>query len=496
MKELNKLTVKKSTAPERIVQFGEGNFLRAFADWIVWQMNRHAGFNSSVVIVQPIRQGRVADLEAQDCLYHVNLRGVQDGQPVDSLDCVDSVSRAMNPYDDFAAYMNLATQPDLRFIISNTTEAGIAFDESCQLSDTPAASYPGKLTQWLFRRFQFFGGDPERGMIIMPCELIFHNGKHLRECILRYIDLWSDALGEDYAPFRTWFLKSNYVCSTLVDRIVQGAPGAEVRSQIQARLGYADGMIVQGEVFHLWVIEAPENMSCDELRAEFPAERAGLNVKIVESEVPYHARKVTLLNGSHTVLSPVSWLSGVNIVRDACNHPLLGRYVCKVLYEELMPTLDLPADELKAYADSVLERFRNPYVDHQLTSIMLNAFPKFCTRDLPALTAFQQRRGCLPCGLVLGLAALICYYKGDARADGTPCVPNDDARIVELLHSLWQAGDVQKLVQGVLAAKDLIWDGTDLNTIAGLPELLGEYIGRIQSDGMLATVEAVLQNAY
>ena len=160
-------------------------------------------------------------------------------------------------------------------------------------------------------------------------------------------------------------------------------------------------------------------------------------MKIVESEVPYHARKVTLLNGSHTVLSPVSWLSGVNIVRDACNHPVLGHYVRKVLYEELLPTLDLPADELKAYADSVLERFRNPYVDHQLTSIMLNAFPKFCTRDLPALTTYLRRRGCLPRGLVLGLAALIYYYKGDVRADGTPCVPNDDERIVELLNGVY-----------------------------------------------------------
>lgn len=492
MKELNKVTAKKNMAPERIVQFGEGNFLRAFADWIVWQMNRQAEFNSSVVIVQPIRQGRVADLEAQDCLYHVNLRGVQDGKPVDSLDCIDCVSRAMNPYADFSSYMALATQPDLRFIISNTTEAGIAFDTSCQFTDEPAASYPGKLTQWLYRRFQFFGGDPSRGLIIMPCELIFQNGQHLKECILSYIDLWQEALGEDYTPFRTWFLENNYVCSTLVDRIVQGAPGAEARSAIQTRLGYADGMIVQGEVFHLWVIEAPENMSCDELRTEFPAGKAGLNVKIVESEVPYHARKVTLLNGSHTVLSPVSWLSGVNIVRDACNHPVLGHYVRRVLYEELLPTLDLPADELKAYADSVLERFCNPYVDHQLTSIMLNAFPKFCTRDLPALTTYLRRRGCLPRGLVLGLAALIYYYKGDVRADGTPCVPNDDERIVELLNGLWQTGDVQKVVRGVLGAKDLIWNGADLNAIAGLPELLCEYIGRIESDGILATVEAVL----
>ena len=482
------MTVKKSMAPERIVQFGEGNFLRAFADWIVWQMNRHADFNSSVVIVQPIREGRVADLEAQDCLYHVNLRGVQDGDAVDSLDCIDCVSRAMNPYTDFCAFMDLATQPDLRFVISNTTEAGIAFDDSCKLTDTPAASYPGKLTQWLYRRFQCFGGDASRGLVIMPCELIFENGKHLRECILRYIDLWQEALGEDYEPFRTWFVEHNYVCSTLVDRIVQGAPGADARSLIEARTGYADRMIVQGEVFHLWVIEAPENMECDVLRREFPAEQAGLNVKIVRSEAPYHARKVTLLNGSHTALSPVSWLSGVDIVRDACNHPVLGRYVRKVLYEELMPTLDLPADELKVYADSVLERFCNPYVDHQLTSIMLNAFPKFCTRDLPALRAFVQRRGCLPHGLVLGLAALICYYKGGSRADGTPCVPNDDARIVQLLKGLWETGDVQQTVRGVLGAKDLIWEGTDLNTIAGLPELLCQYIRQIQTDGMLSTV--------
>ena len=492
MKALNKLTAPKSQAPERIIQFGEGNFLRAFVDWIIWNMNRKTDFNSSVVVVQPIDKGMVEWLNGQDCMYHVNLQGRQNGEAVNSLERIDVISRALNPYSQNSAFMALADQPEIRFVISNTTEAGIAFDPACKLSDAPASSYPGKLTQLLFRRYKTFHGCPHMGLIIMPCELIFLNGHHLKECIRQYIELWKDDMGEDYAGFKEWFEKYNYVCATLVDRIVPGFPRKEIK-QIQERACYADNLVVQAEIFHLWVIEKAENMTVEELREEFPAEKAGLHVIITESEAPYHERKVTLLNGPHTVLSPVAYLSGVDIVRDACNHPVIGKYIHKVQFEELMQTLNLPMDELQQFAGDVLERFNNPYVDHQVTSIMLNSFPKFQTRDLPGLKTYLERKGELPKGLVLGLAAIITYYKGGTRADGAPIQPNDDEKIMQLLKDLWATNDLRKVAEGVLGAKDLIWtEHGDLNKIPGLTDMVEGFLRSIQEKGMLATVESIL----
>ncbi|MDE7350106.1 MAG: tagaturonate reductase, partial [Muribaculaceae bacterium] len=334
--------------------------------------------------------------------------------------------------------------------------------------------------------------DPKKGLIIMPCELIFENGHHLKKFITDYIDRGKDELGEDYEGFKNWFNTYNYVCATLVDRIVPGFPRKEI-GNIQEKLGYKDNVVVQGEAFHVWVMERPENMSIEELKAEFPAEKAGLNVIITDSEAPYHERKVTLLNGPHTVLSPVSYLSGVDIVRDACNHPVIGKFIHKVQFDELMQTLNLPMDELTAYGESVLERFNNPFVDHQVTSIMLNSFPKYQTRDLPGVKTYLERKGELPKGLVLGLAAIITYYKGGKRADGAPIQPKDDQKIMDLLTELWATGDTRKVAEGVLAADELIWkEHGNLNEIPGLTDLVTEYLDSIQEKGMLATVESIL----
>lgn len=489
MKALNKRTAPKSVAPERIIQFGEGNFLRCFVDWIVYRMNRKTDFNSSVVVVQPIEKGMVDWLNGQDCLYHVNLQGRLNGEVVNSLTRIDCISRALNPYTQNQAFIALADQPEIRFVISNTTEAGIAFDPSCKLSDAPASSYPGKLTQLLYRRFQTFKGDKTKGLIIMPCELIFLNGHHLKECIYKYIELWKDDFGKDYAKFKEWFTKYCYVCATLVDRIVPGFPRKDI-TKIQKQICYEDNLVVQGEAFHLWVIEKPENMSIAALKKEFPAEKAGLNVLIAPSEKPYHERKVTLLNGPHTVLSPVAYLSGINIVRDACNHPVVGKYIHKVQFEELMQTLNLPMDELQKFAADVLERFNNPYVDHQVTSIMLNSFPKYETRDLPGVKTYLERKGELPKGLVFGLAAIITYYKGGNRFDGTEIVPNDAPEIMQLLKDLWATGDTLRVAEGVLAA-EFIWH-ENLNNIPGMTQLVKEYLDKIQAEGMLNAVKSIL----
>ena len=492
-KALNKWTAPKSVAPERIIQFGEGNFLRAFVDWIIWNMNAKTNFNGSVVVVQPIDKGMVEWLNGQDCLYHVNLQGRLNGEPVNSLERIDVISRALNPYSQNAAFMALAEQPDIRFIISNTTEAGITFDPSCKFTDAPASAYPGKLVQLLYRRYKTFNGCPSKGLILMPCELIFLNGHHLKECIYQYIELWKEDLGADYEGFKEWFTKYNYVCATLVDRIVPGFPRKDIAA-IQEKVGYNDNLVVQAEIFHLWVIEKPENMTIEQLREEFPAEKAGLHVLIAESEKPYHERKVTLLNGPHTVLSPVAYLSGINIVRDACNDPVIGQYIHKVQFEELMETLNLPMDELRQFASDVLERFNSPYVDHQVTSIMLNSFPKFETRDLPGLKTYLERKGELPKGLVLGLAAIITYYKGGTRADGAPIQPNDAQEIMDLLSQLWATGDLRKVADGVLGATDIIWKESkqDLNTIPGLTDMVEGFLRDIQDKGMVETVKSIL----
>ena len=479
MERLNRKTAPQAkTYTEKIIQFGEGNFLRAFIEWIIWKTNQKTDFDASVVIVQPIEKGMVDMLNEQDCLYHLNLQGLDKGQSVDSVDMIDVVSRGLNPYREFEEYLKLAEQPQIRFVISNTTEAGIAFDPNCKLDDKPALSYPGKLTQLLYHRYEFFKGDMTKGFIIFPCELIFENGKHLKECIRQYIDLWN--LGEG---FSNWFENACGVYSTLVDRIVPGYP-RDTAAQLCERVGYQDNMLDKAEIFHLWVIEAPK-----EIAAEFPADKAGLNVLFVPSEAPYHERKVTLLNGPHTVLSPVGYLSGLNTVKECCEDPLIGKFVHKVMYEELLPTLNLPENELLQFAGDVMDRFRNPFVKHFVTSIMLNSFPKFRTRDLPGIKTYLERKGELPAGLVLGLAAICTYYKGGKRGEDE-IVPNDDPKIVQLLKDLWATEDVKQVAEGVLGA-EFIWD-EDLNAIPGLTRLLTKALALIQMEGMRAAVQCIV----
>lgn len=478
MKTLNRQNVSAAVYPERIIQFGEGNFLRAFVDWIIFNMNQKADFNSSVVVVQPIEQGMVDMLNAQDGLYHLNLQGIDKGNEVDTIEMIDVISRGLNPYTQNDEFMKLAENPEMRFVISNTTEAGIAFDPACKLEDAPASSYPGKLTQLLYHRFQTFNGAADKGLIIFPCELIFHNGRELKKCINQYIELWN--LGAD---FQAWFDNACGVYSTLVDRIVPGYPRDTIH-EILEKIQVEDKLVVKAEIFHLWVIEAPESVA-----AEFPADKAGLNVLFVPSEAPYHDRKVTLLNGPHTVLSPVGYLSGLNTVKECVEHEVIGQYVDKVMFGELLETLDLPKSELEQFANDVLDRFRNPFVKHFVTSIMLNSFPKFKTRDLPGLKIYLDRKGELPKGLVLGLAGIVTYYKGGKRGEDV-ITPNDDAAIIALLQELWATGDVAKVAQGVLGA-EMIW-GEDLNQIAGLTEALTANLASIQEKGMMETVKTIL----
>jgi len=479
MNRLSRATAKvQSNYPERIIQFGEGNFLRAFVDWIVFNMNQKADFNSSVVVVQPLANGMIDLLNEQDGLYHLNLQGLDKGQVVDSIELIDVISRSLNPYTQFQEYLKLAENPDMRFVISNTTEAGIAFDETCKLDDAPASSFPGKLTQLLYHRFKTFDGAMDKGLIMLPCELIFHNGTELKKCIEQYIKHWN--LGDEFAQ---WFEKACGVYCTLVDRIVPGYPRDTIH-EILEKIQLEDKLVVKAEIFHLWVIEAPESVA-----NEFPAHKAGLNVLFVPSEKPYHDRKVTLLNGPHTVMSPVGYLSGIDTVSEGLKDEVIANYVNQVMFKELLETLDLPKAELEQFGADILDRFKNPFVKHFYTSIMLNSFPKFKTRDLPGLKIYLERKGTLPEGLVLGLAAIITYYKGGNRGDDE-IVPNDDKAIVDLLVELWKTGDVTKVAQGVLAA-EFIW-GEDLNKLEGLTTKIVGFLSSIQEKGMYETVKTII----
>jgi tagaturonate reductase len=423
----------------------------------------------------------VETLNSQDGLYHLTLKGIDKGEQVYTTQLIDVVSRGLNPYTQFDDYLKLAENPDMRFVISNTTEAGIAFDPENKFEDRPANSYPGKLVQLLYHRYEWCNGAEDKGLIVFPCELIFENGRVLKECVNRYIEHWH--LDED---FRKWVNTCCPIYSTLVDRIVPGYP-RETADEIKTKTGFDDKLLVEGEIFHLWVIEAPEAVA-----KEFPADKAGLNVLFVPSEKPYHERKVTLLNGPHTVLSPVGYLSGLNTVRECVEDKTIGAYIRKVMFDELLPVLNLPKNELEQFADDVLDRFRNPFVKHHVTSIMLNSFSKYKTRDLPGLKTFLERKGLLPDGLTLGLAAIITYYRGGRRGTDE-IVIQDDQRIIDLLQTLWAAGSTEQVAKGVLAAT-FIW-GEDLNKINGLADKIAGYLEDIRQKGMLNVVEEILSNA-
>lgn len=471
MKELSRLTVHKPTYPERIIQFGEGNFLRAFVDWIIQDMNETTDLNSSVVVVQPLEKGTIQTLNKQDCIYHVALQGLENGQNVHSLVRIEVISRALNPYEDYEAFIDLADQPEFRFVISYTSDGGLSFDPESKLSDRPASTFPGKLTQLLYHRFHTFYGDRSKGWIIFPCEPVFKNGHRLKEIIYKYIDLWN--LGDG---FRKWFEEACGVYTTLVDRIVPGAPAIPIPLG-KGKTQYKDDMVVQAEFFHSWIIEAPK-----EVAKEFPADKAGLNIKFVDDETPYHTLKTALLNAPHTLFAPVAFLCGIDIVRDACEDEEVCKYIHSIIYDELIVTLDEESDKLVAFADAVMERFKNPFIDHSLVKIMHNSLPKYSTRVLPGLKTYISRKGVLPEGMIKGLAALLVYYKADARSDGKKPVPEDLSENLELLNSLWASGSPEEVAKGVLGAVGL-W-GEDLNQIPGLTKTLKDYIDVILSRGM------------
>jgi len=493
---------KKETKKVKIMQFGEGNFLRAFVDWIVNSTNKATDFNAGVVVVQPIPReingrvcGRVKELMDADGLYTLYLQGLQDGKAVRQHEVIKCLQDGVDPYEDYAKYLAYAESDDLQFIISNTTEAGIAFDENdTDFTKTPN-SYPGKLLAFLQKRYQ----AGKKGLYIIPCELIDYNGKKLREVLVKLAE--HNNMDKN---FINWIVTENKFFNTLVDRIVPGYPRNDAE-QFQLDLGYQDQNMVVGEIFHLWCIDAntvedkaQAAANLAELKAAFPTEKAGLNVLFVESIVPYKQRKVKILNGSHTTLVPVSYMAGIDAVKETIEDAELGKFVKEFIFNEVIPTIDIPEDQMIAYSNSVLERYMNPYVHHLLMSIALNSSSKYKERVLPSVLQYMERKNALPKHALFSLAALITFYNGVRLSDGSK-IELSDTNVAwnELLSSLWAANDA-KTVEGAKAIVTAVlgfkehW-GVDLNEFAGVNEFVTESLVAINTTTMKNAIAKIVK---
>ena len=389
------MSFEKKERVERVIQFGEGGFLRGFVDWMLQKVNDVTDFNGSVVVVQPIEQGLCDKLTEQNCVYTHLVRGVEGVEK----SIIDVISRCVKPYEDFDAYLALAEIPTMRFVVSNTTESGIVFSAEDKATDNPPKTFPAKLTRLLMRRYEL-GLD---GFVFLPCELIDRNGDNLKKCVLKYADLWNLDQG-----FKTWIEERNVFTNTLVDRINTGYPKGE-----ELNLGYEDNMVNTSEFFHLWVIETEHD-----LNAEIPFDKAGLNVIVTPDKLEmYRTRKVRILNGAHTSLVPYALLNGFDTVKSCIDDAVMCEHLRKCVFDEIIPTLDLPRDELLSYAGSVLERFGNPYIKHYLTDISLNSVSKFKVRVLPSILEYIKRYNKMPETLLFAFAKLIEFYKTDMTRD-------------------------------------------------------------------------------
>lgn len=464
--------------PIKFLQFGQGNFMRGFFDWQIDLLNERSGLNAGVVVVRPRGGSGSPLLDVQDGLFTTVVRGLdEDGTPVSECRTISCVQREINPATMYGDYLALAPLPQLRFIVSNTTEAGIAVNDSDAFDDAPPSTFPAKLARLLFERYTHFDGSLDKGVVLLPCELIEQNGPALRAAVLHFARLWQLDAG-----FAAWIDSACVFCSTLVDRIVTGYPQGE-GAEIEAGLGYRDQFLVAAEYYYLFVIEGPAWLA-DELKLA----GANLNIQLVDDITPYKKRKVGILNGGHTALVPVALLAGLETVGEAVNDEQVGGYLADTLAQEIIPALPLPQDELQQFARDVLLRFRNPYIQHRLASIALNSWSKFAARIAPQLLRYVEVQGRLPQRLVLALAATIRLYRGDVIA------LSDDAATLDWFKSAWSDVDSGKqslaqLAQGWLA-NEKVW-GRDLNAVPGLVQAVTTALVRITADGMRGALQAL-----
>lgn len=496
MEKLNYEVLKKSgytgyileKAPEKILQFGEGNFLRAFVDYWFDMSNEKVGWNGKAVLVQPIAPGLAKQINEQQGLYTLYLRGRENGEKVDRKRVISSVSRCLNPYEkaDYDAMMEVAVSDDLEYIVSNTTEAGIVYDPACQKDDCPPSSFPAKLTQVLYKRWQ----ADKKPLVILSCELIDNNGKELQKCVGQYIEQWGLE-----ADFKAWCGECTF-CSTLVDRIVPGRikDPAEA-AKMDEENGYHDELIDVGEVFGVWNIEGPEWLA-DKL----PFKAAGLNCIVVPDVTPYKKRKVRILNGAHTGFVLGAYLAGFDIVRDCMHNEHIKGFMNKMLHEEVIPTLPLDKNDLENFAAAVEDRFNNPFVDHELMSISLNSTSKWKARNMPSFLEYIEKEGKLPVCLTMSLAAYIAFYSTDVqeltdkglvckRPKGNTYTCSDDRWALEFYWNHKDDSDAD-LVHAVLTNEQM-WD-QDLTKIDGVEAAVLADLTKIRTEGAEAAFASCL----
>ena len=485
MNVLNKSISNAADRPVKVLQYGEGNFLRGFVDYMIDVANEAGVFDGSVAIVKPIAFGSLDKFREQECQYTLSLRGRENGETKVVNRIITSVSDAVDAiseYDRYAAYAKCET---LRFVVSNTTEAGIVFDETDEFDAAPPKTYPGKLTQFLYERFAAFGGDPDKGLIIIPCELIEDNGGSLKDCVMKFAALWK--LPDE---FNDWVRNACVFCSTLVDRIVTGYPKEEAAAMCE-QFGYQDSLLDTGEIFALWVIESEKDIS-----KELPLDQAGLPVIFTDNQKPYRERKVRILNGAHTSFVLASYLAGNDYVKESMEDADIRAFMMHTVFDEIIPTLSLPEDECRAFANAVIERFENPFIRHALLSISLNSVSKWKSRCLPSLTGYIKRFGTLPKHLTFSLAALMCFYTGDEIRDGVLIghrngeeykIMDDEKVLTFFLENSGKSA--KEFAQSYLSRRDFF--GEDMTAYEGLADAVAADIEEIRRNGMRAAVRSL-----
>jgi tagaturonate reductase len=474
LKEKKKLLNRKNTGfeikpPIKIAQFGEGNFLRAFIDFAFQKLNKEVDFNAGIAVVQPIDRGMVNMLNDQDGLYTLFMRGIKKGKEIQDIELMTNIVKGIDPYQNYEAYLNLAKEEELQFIISNTTEAGIAYISTDLLEMQPPNSFPSKLTVLLYERFKHFNGDASKGLTIIPCELINYNSDTLKDVILKYIEDWN--LGK---AFKSWLLDNCTFHNTLVDRIVPGYPKDEIEVY-NNQLDYSDNLIVTAEPFFLWVIEGDEK-----LKEKLPFHKTDLDVKIVKDMQPYRTRKVRILNGAHTAMVPVSILYGNKTVKQTVDNIFTGDFVNKTIFNEINDTLPMERSELDGFAEEVLDRFRNPFIKHQLSDIALNSISKFKVRVLPSILEYISGHNKIPVYLTFSFACLIRFYKGSWNGKALPV--KDSLEIIEIFDKIWKLKNYNEIAKATLENSSF-WD-EDLTKIDGLTKAIAVALEEIETNGI------------
>lgn len=460
--------------PVKVLQIGEGNFLRAFVDWMIQACNNQGLFAGSIVVIQPRPSGKakIEELQQQDGLYTLIVRGVQAGKRIEEKEVVSVFSQALDPYSQWEEFLSLAENPDLDVVVSNTTEAGLIYHQSQWEPAQPIESFPGKLTAFLYRRFTHFNGNPDKGLLLLPCELLERNGDLLKEIVLKHSSDWK--LPE---AFIAWTTEHNHFLNSLVDRIATGFPVSEAQGLYQ-EWGYEDKLLNTTEPYYLWAIEGKP-----ELDIRLPLQQAGLNVHWVDDLRPFQLRKVRILNGAHTLLTSIGLLNGMQEVREVVEHPVYGPLVREAVMQEIVPSVPLPLSEMKVYAEEVLERFVNPFIQHRLTDIAMNSLSKFKVRLLPTLESYVEHEGKLPQLITEALASLLLLYRvskdGDkflgSKLGGETLILKDDESSLQFLAEAWRQYGQSEIglpqLLGQILGNTHLW-GKDLNQIAGLTEAL------------------------